>query len=138
MFQPAFAIWSRVYQKFFLSVTSFFLASNCTPTCSYPQPPNTHTDTLPPVPLLTHRNDLATHSDGLVSGVAEVISINGDGLALPLICPSSVVPAVKHTQTEFRMLSVMPFISLWTLNILKDQCLILEKVTKSAEICFLR
>lgn len=41
-----------------------------------------------------HRYDLSTDSDGFMSGVAEIISINGDGLSLPFVSPSCIVP--KH------------------------------------------
>lgn len=99
--------------------------------------------------MLTHRNDLATHSYGLVSGVAEVVSINGDGLASPLISPSCVVPAViqdrqtnthkkthanTHGEREFRRWSDTDLINLGTLKVFEDHALILETVTVSVEI----
>lgn len=42
--------------------------------------------------MFSHRYDLSTHSDGLVSGVAEEVSVDGDGLPLPFISPPPVVP----------------------------------------------
>lgn len=47
-----------------------------------------------------HRDDLATHSDGLMSGVAEEVSIDGDGLTLPLVGPAGVVPDEAREEEE--------------------------------------
>lgn len=59
---------------------------------SYPLPPH-----------LPHRYNLSTDSDGFMSGVAEIVSINGDGLSLPFVSPASVVP--KHNTTILDVLA---------------------------------
>lgn len=48
----------------------------------------------------SHRDDLATHSDGFMSGVAEEVSIDGDGLTLPLVGPAGVVPEEAREEEE--------------------------------------
>lgn len=42
-----------------------------------------------------HRNYLSADPDGLMSGVAEEVSVNGNGLSLPFVGPACVVP--EHT-----------------------------------------
>lgn len=53
------------------------------------------------VVIVPHRNDLSTDPDGLMSGVAEEVSVNGNGLSLPFVGPACVVP--KHTATDSTM-----------------------------------
>lgn len=50
------------------------------------------------VVIVPHRNDLSTDPDGLVSGVAEEVSVDGNGLSLPFVGPACVVP--KHTTAD--------------------------------------
>jgi len=45
----------------------------------------------------SHRYDLPADADGLVSGVTEVIPIDGNGLALPFVGPACIVPEEKGT-----------------------------------------
>lgn len=39
----------------------------------------------------SYRYDLSTNSDGFMSSVAEIISIDGDGLSLPLVGPACII-----------------------------------------------
>lgn len=49
-----------------------------------------------------HRDDLATDPDGLVSGVAEEVSVDGNGLSLPFVGPACVVPERTTTPQHLR------------------------------------
>lgn len=53
------------------------------------------------VVIVPHRNDLSTDPDGLMSGVAEEVSVDGDGLSLPFVGPACVVP--EHTTADETM-----------------------------------
>lgn len=48
--------------------------------------------------MFTYGYDLSTHTNGFMSGVAEIISVNGNGLSFPFVSPACVVP--EHN--EFR------------------------------------
>lgn len=43
-----------------------------------------------------HRYDLSTDPDGFMSGVAEEVSIDRNGLSLPFVSPACIVP--KHNR----------------------------------------
>lgn len=50
------------------------------------------------VAVVSHRNDLSTDPDGLMSGVAEEVPVDGNGLSLPFVGPACVVS--EHTTTD--------------------------------------
>lgn len=39
----------------------------------------------------TYRDDLSTDPNGLMSGICEIISIDGNSFAMPFISPSSII-----------------------------------------------
>lgn len=46
----------------------------------------------------THRNDLSTHAHRLMAGVAEEVTIDGNGLPVVLISPASIITERRKTQ----------------------------------------
>jgi hypothetical protein len=50
-------------------------------------------------------NDLSDHADGFMPGVAEVVAVDGDGLAVNLVGPSREITVATHRLRDVHGLS---------------------------------